>query len=86
MGGRLPAAFGPWVQEQVRSKWFPLRRMVSVTILVGFSVAIAAVGGASLTYPLLSATVVMAVALAASLVFRDWFRRRELRRYQTRDS
>jgi hypothetical protein len=25
--GRLPRAFNAWAQEQIRSRWFPLRRM-----------------------------------------------------------
>ena len=27
MGGSLPSAFSAWVEGQIRSRWFPLRRM-----------------------------------------------------------
>lgn len=81
LGGRLPITLGAWVQEQIQSRWFPLRRMVAVVPAVVI-VTIANLGrDKSLSYVLLFAIFPILIGLAAVFVFRDRLRRKELRRY-----
>lgn len=82
MGGSLPSAFSAWVEGQIRSRWFPLRRMAPAVVTAVLWVTISLVSGRSLTYVLLGATLAISIGLAASFVFRDRLRSRALRRYR----
>ena len=84
MGGSIPNTFNAWAQERIRSKWFPLRRMVPVVVTAALWFVFALASDRSLTYLLLVATLPIFIGLPATFVFRDRLRRRALRRYQTR--
>lgn len=81
MGGSLPNTFGAWAREQIRSRWFPLRRMVPTVATAMLCVALASGSSKSLTYLLLVTSLPLTIALVGVFVFQDRMRRRELRRY-----
>lgn len=82
LGGRLPNTFNAWVEEEIRSKWFPLRRMTPAALTVVTWIAVVLASERSLTYLLLVAAVPILLGVVASFLFRDRLRRRALRRYQ----
>lgn len=84
LGGSLPGAFSVWAEGQIRSPWFPLRRMVPAVVVAAMSVALASFSGRSLTPLLGTASLALSVALIAVFAFRERVRRRELRRYRVR--
>jgi hypothetical protein len=85
LGRPIPNVFSAWAEQRIRSKWFPLRGIPLVVVMTVIWFAVALVSGRSRTYLLQIASLPILVALAANFLFRDRMRRRELRRYQTRD-
>lgn len=81
--GRLPSAFNVWVQEQIRSPWFPFRRMVPIVSILAMFLLLRLGRGSALLDALPVATLVIAIHLVWAFVFRDRIRSKELSRYQT---
>lgn len=85
LGGSLPDTFSAWARARIRSTWFPLRRMVPVIVVAAMWFAFSLDSDRSLGYRLSLAGLPILIALVGTFMFRDRMRRRELRRYQTRE-
>ncbi len=83
LGGSLPSTFSRWVQERIRSRWFPLRRIVPVVVVAAMWFAFSLDSGRSPTYLLVVASLPILLAVVAVFALRDRIRRRDLQRYQT---
>lgn len=83
MGGAVPTTLSAWAREQIRSRWFPLRRLTGPVVIIAFNTGLAALSDRSVVRSLQAGGVVLAVVLVGVFVFRDRLRDRDIRRYQT---
>jgi hypothetical protein len=82
LGGSLPMEFNAWAQERIRSRWFPLRRLIPVVAGVVTFLAGLLYEGTSLFHSLRIVAPGILLGLAWAFLFRNRIRRRQLRRYQ----